>query len=265
MPNGSVGTRGNDGPAWSPDGAWIAFASGGVLWTTPVDRGGTPLGPARRLTNETSDDISWDGESQSIVYLNANADLRRVWLRSGKIETIPRHMTWTRKIPRGRWLLHAGRLYDGVHQEIQRNMDILIDGQWVVRVAPHDPALHEGVDSVVDAGDQLVHPGLIEMHTHIGTSNGEAMSRVWGAFGITAIRIPAGDPYEVTEMKEAIASGRRQGPRVFGTGGTIDGSRIYYSKAEALSSAAQVELELERAKDLGYDLVKTYVRLPNPV
>jgi Tol biopolymer transport system component/imidazolonepropionase-like amidohydrolase len=265
MPNGSVGTRGNDGPDWSPDGAWIAFVSGGVLWATPVDRDGEALGPARRLTNEVADDISWDGASESLVYLNQNADLRRVWLRSGRIETIPRDMTWTRKIPTGRRVIHAGRLYDGVHQEIRRNVDVVIDGQWIVQVAPHDPALHRGAESVIDAGDQLVHPGLIEMHTHIGTSAGEAMSRVWGAFGITALRIPAGDPYEVTEMKEAIGSGRREGPRVFGTGGTIDGSRIYYAGAPALSSSAQVELELERARDLGYDLVKTYVRLPNPV
>ncbi|MDE2752712.1 MAG: amidohydrolase family protein, partial [Gemmatimonadota bacterium] len=51
----------------------------------------------------------------------------------------------------------------------------------------------------------------------------------------------------------------------FGTGGTIDGSRIYYPGAPALGGSAQVELEMAQARDLDYDLVKTYVRLSDPV
>jgi len=62
-------------------------------------------------------------------------------------------------------------------------------------------------------------------------------------------------------MKEAIGSGARRGPRVFSTGGPFDGSRIYYAGGVPLASGGQLPLELQKTTQLGYDLIKTYVRL----
>jgi imidazolonepropionase-like amidohydrolase len=45
----------------------------------------------------------------------------------------------------------------------------------------------------------------------------------------------------------------------------MDGSRSYSGGSAAMGAIAQVELELERGAALGYDLVKTYVRLPDAV
>jgi hypothetical protein len=82
---------------------------------------------------------------------------------------------------------------------------------------------------------------------------------------VTTVRTPSADPYEMLEARESDASGRRLEPRLFGTGNTIDGSRIYYAGAPALTSSGQVALELAQARDLDFDLIKTYVRLSDPV
>ena len=262
FPHGSVGTRSTDGPVWSPNGRLMAYVSTGVLWVIPVTPSGDPIGPPRRLTNELADDPTWAGDSESIVYLTTDR-LRRVWLTDGRIEDIPVALWWQRSTPTGRVVVHAGALFDGVSESLHRNIDIVIDGNRIVRVDPHDEALHVG--EIVDATDGVVSPGLIEMHTHGDLASGEQLGRTWLSYGITSIRIPAGDPYDVVEARESIGSGRRIGPRIFGTGGTIDGSRIYYSGAPSLASSAQVALEMERAAALRYDLVKTYVRLPDAV
>ena len=62
-------------------------------------------------------------------------------------------------------------------------------------------------------------------------------------------------------MKESIGAGIRRGPRVFATGGPFDGSRIYYAGGVPLAGGGQLPQELQKTTQLGYDLIKTYVRL----
>ncbi|HWP45485.1 MAG TPA: amidohydrolase family protein, partial [Blastocatellia bacterium] len=104
---------------------------------------------------------------------------------------------------------------------------------------------------------------LFEMHAHQGISLGEKQGRVWLAFGVTSVREPGTDPYEALESRESWESGRRPGPREFFCGRVYDGSRVYYSITEGLISDSHLELALERARRLDYDLIKTYVRMPD--
>ena len=255
----SVGTRGTDGPIRSPDGKWLAYVDGGVLWAVPTEEGGAPATTTpRRLTNEATDDPTWTGDSRSIVYLGSDR-LRRVDVLDGRVEDIPLQLTWSRPPPPASVLIRAGAVWDGRSEALRRDVDILVEGGRIAEVADRDPS--RGADRVIDAGEYVVMPGLIEMHAHGGLASGEQLGRLWLAYGVTSVRCPACDPWEVAEAREAGESGRRIAPRWFGTGGTIDGSRIYYPGAPALTAPAQLELEMVRADALGYDLVKTYVRL----
>ncbi len=262
LPGLSVGTRGADGPVRSPDGAWMAYVSEGVLWAVPVDAEGNATGSARRLTNDAAADPTWTGDSRSIVHLSGSR-LRRVGLLDGAIEEIPLDLRWERARPPESLLIRAGAIWDGVAGALRADVDIVVREGRISEVADRDPSRTAG--RVLDATDAVVMPGLIEMHAHGGIAGGEEAGRVWLAYGVTSVRCPACDPYESAELREAGESGRRIGPRWFGTGGTIDGSRIYYPGAPALGGSAQVELEMANARELGYDLVKTYVRLPDPV
>ncbi len=260
--HGSVGSRANDGPAWSPDGRHVAYISDGVLWTVAMTPEGETADLPRRLTNEAADDPSWTGDSRSLVYLSDDR-LRRIDALTGAAEDITPTLAWTRPAPPASVLVRAGALFDGRSETLRRDVDIVIEDGVITQVADRDPA--RTADRVVDAAGQVVMPGLIEMHTHGGLADGESKGRLWLSWGVTATRCPACDGYELTEAKEAGESGRRIVPRIFGTGGTIDGSRIYYPNAPALGASAQVELQMGRAATLGHDMIKTYVRLSDPM
>ncbi|MDE2943901.1 MAG: amidohydrolase family protein [Gemmatimonadota bacterium] len=262
----NMGVRALDGPVWSPDGRRMAYASEGVLWMVEVDAEGAPSGPPVRLSNHHADAISWTGDSRSIVYQSTRG-LRRYHLDDGLSEEIPVRLEWQRPVREGAVVVRAARVWDGVSDDISRDMNLIIEGNRIVSVVPHsDARLAAVIDAggeVVDAGDHTVLPGLVDMHSHMGYGMGEALGRAFLAYGVTTIRDPTSDPYEIAERRESIDSGRRIGPREFATGRTMDGNRIYYSGAGSLGPNGNLELELDRAEHVGYSLIKTYVRMPD--
>ncbi|MFD0786647.1 amidohydrolase family protein, partial [Micromonospora azadirachtae] len=118
---------------------------------------------------------------------------------------------------------------------------------------------------IVDARDGVVIPGLVDMHHHRemqGYAYGARQNRLWLSLGVTTTRSPGSPAYHMVEERESIQSGARIGPRYFGTGEAVDGPRIYYNFMRPTFDERQLELELERAEALDYDLMKAYVRLP---
>jgi Tol biopolymer transport system component len=255
-----MGKRAGDGPALAPDGRHLAFVSHNLLYVMPVGRDGKPTGPARQVTTELADSISWAG-SDRILYI-ATDRLKLVSTRDGSTTDVPTNVTWTRQVPTGRKVVHAGRLIDGTSASALVDVDIVIEGNRIRSIEPHRDALHEG-GVVIDASGQSVMPGLIEGHGHQLKEHGDLFGRVHLAYGITAVRNIGSVPYEAVEEKEAIESGRRIGPRVFVGGYLLDGARPYYPMATTAPTAAVVDMEVERARRLGYDMLKTYVRLPD--
>ena len=260
--HGSVGSRNTDGPIWSPDGLMMAYIAEGVLWIIPVNQAGDPIGPSRRLTTKLADDPTWAGDSKSILYLTPSG-LERVWIQDGTVDSIPLLLNWKNKTSTENYVIHSATIFDGQSQTLQRERDIVISGDRIISITDHDESLHMG--TVIDASQGYVTPGLIETHTHEGLEGGEVSGRIYLAYGVTSIRNPTGDPYEMMELRESIGSGRRIGPRIFGTGNSVDGSRIYYAGVPTLGSPTEIPLEIKRAELLEYDLIKTYVRLSDGV
>jgi hypothetical protein len=77
------------------------------------------------------------------------------------------------------------------------------------------------------------------------------------------VRSPGGTPYEAAEDREAVDAGARVGPRVYSTGYLMEWQRTYYKMAVAVASERHLEMEMERARVLEHDLVKSYVRMPD--
>lgn len=257
----SIDSRGGCGPVWSPDGTKMAAIYEGVLSVWPVSPSGEPLGPPRRVTSESAHAPSWQGDSRHILYQNLDR-LRIVDVETGDTKTVPFSMTWTPSIPKGRVVVHAGRLIDMKTDTPRQNVDVIVTGNVITSVVPHAAANHVNA-TVVDASAQTVMPGLVEFHTHLQKDYGTAALRAWLAFGITTVRSPGNTPYEAVEDREAIEAGVRPGPRVYGTGYLMEWGRVYYKMGIAISSVAQFEMELERANVLQHDLLKSYVRLPD--
>ncbi|HEV3061473.1 MAG TPA: amidohydrolase family protein [Vicinamibacterales bacterium] len=260
QPMMSIDSRGGCGPAWSPDGTKMAAIYEGVLAIWPVSPSGEPLGPPRRITNESAHAPSWAGDSRHILY-QAMDKLRIVDVETGDVRTVPLDLKYTPAIPTSHLVVHAGKLVDMKSAASRADVDIVITGNKITSVVPHAEANHTG--QVVDASNLTVMPGLIEFHSHLQPDFGESAGRAWLAFGVTTVRSPGNTPYEPVEEREASEANVRIGPRVYGTGNLMEWQRVYYKMGIAISSVAHFEMELQRAKVLQYDLLKSYVRLPD--
>jgi hypothetical protein len=224
-----------------------------------VNATGDPAGAARQVTKELADSISWAGSNQ-ILYM-ATDQLKIVSVGDGATRDVAVPLTWRRKVPTTRLVVHAGRLIDGLQANARTDIDIIVEGHRIRAVQPHAASQHTG--TVVDATGLSVMPGLIEGHGHALKEHGTMFGRVHLAYGITTVRSPGGVPYEAIEEREAIESGRRAGPRLYLTGYLLDGWRPYYPMASTAPTEDVVDMEVERARRLDYDLIKTYVRLPD--
>jgi imidazolonepropionase-like amidohydrolase len=238
----------------------MAAVIDGHLAAWPVGRDGTPLGPPRRLSPDLASTPSWTGDSRALLYQTPGR-FRIVDVVTGRIRDVVPRLSWTPSAVSGTKTVHAGRLFDGRSGGVQQDVDVVIEGRRIARVEPHRAELHRG--EVIDASNQTVLPGLIESHTHLTKGYGEALGRIWLAFGITTVRNPAANPFEAIEDRESFGSGARIGPRVYLTGEPFDGTRIYYPGGTALDGGAQLGPQMARAAELGFDFIKTYVRLPD--
>ncbi len=259
-PNLSIDSRGGGGPVWSPDGTKMAAIYEGLLAVWPVSKSGEPLGPPRRVSSEMAHSPSWAGDSKRLLYQSMDR-LRIVDAETGQTSDVPLSLTYTPAPPTGRTTIHVSRLVDGVSETARGETDIVVDGNRIRSVAPHSAAAHRG--AVVDGTGLTAMPGLIEFHSHLQKDFGEAQGRAWLAFGVTTVRSPGNTPYEAVEDREANEAGVRAGPRVYGTGYLMEWQRVYYKMGVAISSPAHFEMELERARVLQHDLLKSYVRLPD--
>lgn len=260
LPHFSLGFRTYNGPEWSPDGKHLAVISSSRLWLIPVDSKGNLAGDPIQLTQELADAPSWSADGQYILYI-ATDRLKKINIETKEVQEVPINMTRDRVAPSGKKIVRAGNLFDGVRKTWLTNQDILIESNRIVDILPASAKNESWADEIIDASDQYVIPGLLDGHNHQGSVEGEILERTWLAWGVTGSRDAASDPYEALNRREAQEAGEVVGPRIFFTGSPFDGSRIYYAGANALQDAQQIELELERARKLDYDLIKTYVRL----
>ena len=264
LPNRSLSTRGDDGPVWSPDGTRMAFVLASTLWIVTVDGSGRMTSAPKQITRETTDAPSWSGDSRSLLYLS-NGRLRLISAAGGTPRDVPLALNWRNVAPTGRTVIRAGRLWDGIGPEYRPNVDVIVERNRVVDILPASGTKPSDANArFIDASNRVLMPGLVDMHTHRqmqGYSYGDRQGRLWLAMGVTSTRSPGAPAYHMVEDRESIDSGARVGPRHFATGEAIDGSRIFYNFMRPVTEPGQMELELQRAQALAYDMVKTYVRL----
>ena len=262
LPHWSLGSRRKDGPVWSPDGKYMAAISQGLLWIIPVDKMGQATGMPIRLSNDLADAPSWSGDGKTILYQTIQG-LKTVNIQTGLTKDISLDLKWSRQIPIERTVIHVAGLIDGRQERIQEDVDIILEGNRIVAIESHQA--NRTADKWIDASSSYAVPGLIDIHAHQGSWAGEKLGRTWLAWGVTATRDPSTVALDALNRREATESGRYRGPRIFFTGSPIDGNRIYYADAQAQQSPAQLTLELQKAEALDYDMIKTYVRLADPL
>ncbi|MCQ4041341.1 LpqB family beta-propeller domain-containing protein [Streptantibioticus rubrisoli] len=262
LPHSSLSDRGDSGPVWSPDGAWMAVIMESALWVVPVRSNGEPSGPPRRLTDEPADHPSWAGDSKTLLYLS-NGKLRLIRRDGTGRRTVPVPLQWGRRLPPRTLVtrVHAGRLWDGTGERVRKDMDIVITGNRISAIEPHRRGAAGRGEHHVDASDSTVIPGLWDAHIHPWQfCYGGRQNHLMLAYGITSCVFMGGLAYESVRVRESVAAGTMNGPRQFATGELIDGSRVASNHDRAHRTADGVRRSLQRAVALDYDFVKTYVR-----
>ncbi len=263
LPHRSLGTRGDDGPVWSPDGTRLAFVFASLLHVVTVDGHGKFTGSPRAINAEVTDAPSWSGDSQTLLYLS-NGILRLIGRDGGTPRSVALNFHWSRAKSPERLLIRAATLWDGRSPTLRRNLDLVIEGNRIAGIHPTGTVAADAGMRIVDAGQHTVMPGLMDMHTHRqmqGYSYGDRQGRLWLAMGVTTTRSVGAPAYHMVEDRESIQSGMRLAPRHFATGEAIDGGRIFYNFMRPVTEPGQMQLELQRAAALSYDMIKTYVRL----
>ncbi|MEV6960727.1 amidohydrolase family protein [Streptomyces sp. NPDC051207] len=259
----SIATRGDDGPVWTPDGRYFVCVLESTAWRVPVDATGRITGPPEQITTEVTDSVSVDG-SGTLFYLS-NGRLRKVPVTGGTPHTVPVDLSYRRPVAASTTVFRAGALWDGRSRGLRRDVDVVVQRGRVTEVVP---AGQGRGDRIVDASGLTLMPGLIDAHVHWhirGRQWGDRTGRLLLSYGITTVVSPGDPAYQMVETREALEAGAKTGPRFFGTGDALDGARVFWNFARPVLSASQLQLEMERAHALAYDLVKTYIRLPAPL
>lgn len=259
LPHLSLSDRGDCGPAWSPDGRWMAVIIESELWIVPVDARGRLDGAPRRVVEESAESPSWTADSRTLCYLSDGA-LRRVSLASGVPQPVDLMLSWKEQRPAGTLRLRAGQLWDGRSEEPLPDRDILIDGNRIVGVEPRNNRRSPG-ERLVDFSDRTVVPGLWEAHNHPTASpeSGGRYFNTYMAYGITGNLSLGSFPYHGLGQREALLNGSMVGPRHF-LGELLDGSRIAHPSQRAHATERGMQRSLDRAAALGFDYMKVYVR-----
>jgi len=112
--------------------------------------------------------------------------------------------------PRGRLVIHAARLFDGVGSGYTYDSDIVIEGGRIVAVEPHQD--RAGV-AVVDLGDLSVLPGYIDSNAALTPSARAGYGASLLTTGVTTI-IAQTD--EAARLNERWAAKESPGPRLLG-------------------------------------------------
>jgi dipeptidyl aminopeptidase/acylaminoacyl peptidase len=163
-------------PTWRPDGSLISFFRSGAAETSLEM---VILSDPRLVRSYASNEqfvvspVSWLDRHR--MYYSANGQIRqrlfnswsssplqfRAIIQPEVVTTVRRErplLPWPEE-PKGRLVIHASRLFDGVNAGYQHNKDIVIAGGRISAVAEHE----ERVGSIViDMGDLTIIPGLID-------------------------------------------------------------------------------------------------------
>ena len=189
----TISDRTEGAAVYSPDGRKVAFVSDSVLKVMPTNADGSPSGPAVAITTDVADMLSWQSDSQTLLYMSAG-QLRKIRADGTGVSNVALDMTYTPAAPAGTVIIQAGGLWDGIHEVVKKNVDIVITGNRITAIAPHS-ALRTA-PTVINALNQVVMPGLWDPHFHpLNVYSGSQFNLVWAAmfaYGFTSVQSVAG-------------------------------------------------------------------------
>ena len=124
-------------------------------------------------------------------------------------------------------LVRCGTLIDGTGAGPMRDAAVLIEGERIAYAGPRGHLGNVRAIREIDAAEQTVVPGLIDLHTH---STFDSDMRAYLKNGVTSIRFAGLNQDAVVALRERVTRHETPGPRIFSCGPMLDKSPPAYPK-----------------------------------
>jgi imidazolonepropionase-like amidohydrolase len=148
---------------------------------------------------------------------------------------------------------------DVVHGQIVPNSTVTIRGQTIVEVT-RNGAPPAGA-RVVDGQGKFLIPGLWDMHAHMEMT-GATWLQLYIANGVTGIRDMGSALDLILNLREATASRRVLGPRIFAAGPILDDAPGDWPFRIRVKTAEDGRAAVQLLKRRGVDLIKVHDHTP---
>ena len=173
---------------------------------------------------------------------------------------------------------------DGTGAAPRGNLTVITSGDRIVSIAPAAGARVPAGARRIDGRGKYLLPGFVDAHAHVAfgpihfDSTGGSLSmrmeydhgasremlRTLLAFGVTAVRNPAGPTREAVAMRDSVERGVLLGPRIRTAGEVID-AMAAEGLAVGVRTEDEIRREVDRQADAGVDFVKLYAGLGPPL
>jgi imidazolonepropionase-like amidohydrolase len=144
--------------------------------------------------------------------------------------------------------------------EVRAELTVTISGGTIAAVTPRGAAPTRA--QTVDGRGKFLIPGLWDMHAHMEAS-GESWLQLYVANGVTAVRDMGSDLDLILQMREATASGRVLGPRIFAAGPILDDPPGDWPFRRRVKTADDGRAAVQLLKRRGVDLIKVHDHTPH--
>lgn len=158
----------------------------------------------------------------------------------------------------------------------QPDQSVVVQGGRIVAVGEGDAFAFGAEAEVFDLAGRFLVPGFIDMHAHVTILPGEdgrliphydraaseQVLRTLLGFGVTTVRNPAAPTENGVALREAVADGTVQGPRIFTAGSVLDRRTRPFGPFIATPTEEAVREEIQRQAAAGVDFIKTYAAMP---
>ncbi|WP_374574776.1 amidohydrolase family protein [Phenylobacterium sp.] len=151
--------------------------------------------------------------------------------------------------------------FSGPTTEVTPHASVLVDGDRIVAVGPVEAVEAPAGARIVEGAGRTLTPGLTDMHVHIWD---EGVLGAYLSYGVTTVRNASGMAFNLA-MRDAVAAGELEGPRIITTGPILNGhgpnAQIHHMLVDT-PDQARAAVRWQHAA--GFRRLKLYSNLSRP-
>ncbi len=166
---------------------------------------------------------------------------------------------------------HSGFAVIGVNvvpmdaERVLENQVVIVENGIIQSIGDTDAtAIPERIRQIDGAGRYLM-PGLADMHVHLRNEDELLNYVAWGVTTVMHLGGSGQSGVRQLQYRDEIRSGDRFGPNLYTTDRILDGDPAIASGAHSVSSAADARRIVRKLKADGFDFVKIYNNVSQPV